>query len=109
MLAQIYEYGIGSASIKALYCNEKLATASDGAFEIHIKKAGTYRLIGWVQARDSAYKAYLKCNDATIFGPFINNGFDLEKKLSAGDVISIPSQYMDYYSTASATLIILTT
>ena len=62
-----------------------------------------------VQARDSAYKAYLKCNDATIFGPFINNGFDLEKKLSAGDVISIPSQYMDYYSTASATLIILTT
>lgn len=39
--------------------------------------------------------------NATIFGPFINNGFDLEKKLSAGDVISIPSQYMDYYSTAS--------
>lgn len=38
MLAQIYEYGTGSASIKALYCNEKLATASDGAFEIHIKK-----------------------------------------------------------------------
>ena len=65
--------------------------------------------VGWVQVRDSAYKAYLKCNDATIFGPFINNGFDLEKKLSAGDVISIPSQYMDYYSTASATLIILTT
>ena len=109
MLAQIYEYGMGSASIKALYCNEKLASASDGTFEIHIKKAGTYRLIGWVQALDSAYKAYLKCNDVTIFGPFINSGFDLEKKLSAGDVISIPSQYMDYYSTASATLIILTT
>ena len=109
MLAQIYEYGMGSASIKSLYCNEELATASDGAFEIHIKKAGTYRLIGWMQVRDAAYKAYLKCNNVTIFGPFINDGFDLEKKLSAGDVISIPSPYMDYYTTTSATLIILTT
>lgn len=109
MLAQIYERGLGSANIKALYCNEKLATASDGAFEIHIKKAGTYRLIGWVEARDATYKAYLKCNDATIFGPFISSGFDIEKELSAGDVISIPSPYMDYYSIASATLIILTT
>ena len=108
-LAQIYEYGMGSASIKALYCNEKLASASDGTFEIHIKKAGTYRLIGWVQARDSAYKAYLKCNDVTIFGPFIDSGFDLENKLTAGDAIGLPSQYMDYYCTASATLIILTT
>lgn len=109
MLAQIYEYEAGTASIKALYCNEKLAAAADGAFEIHIKKTGTYRLVGWVQARDAAYKAYLKCNDATIYGPFINSGFDIEKELSAGDVISIPSQYMNYYSTASATLIILTT
>lgn len=107
LVCQIYQYARNSDGIKVMYCNNKLANATDKVFEITIKKAGTYRIAGWVQAHDSAYKANVQCNGTTIFGPFIDSGFDFEKALNVGDVVSIPSQYMNYYSTQSATLIIV--
>lgn len=107
LICQIYQHARNTDGIKVMYCDDKLASATDKIFEITIKKSGTYRITGWVQSVDSAYKANVQCNGTTIFGPFIDSGFDFEKSLNAGDVISIPSQYMNYYSTQSATLIIV--